>query len=185
MLAFTDPLSDDDIGANAVISAAEPVFAVVFAVDVALLHAHSGFHQYWTGPEWKWNVADFVVVVSGLVGLLPGVDANFGVLRMVRILRPLKTLSKVESIKHVRSHHTVFTATPLSGVTKLIVHLGPILFCRQVVVALGRSLPGLANVFAMVCFVIFVYGLFGLKFWIGALEGRCVNKMGGNGAKAF
>ena len=52
---------------------------------------------------------------------------------------------------------------------------------KHVVVALGESIPGLGNVFALVLFVIFIYALFGVKLWVGTLEGRCVLPYGVDG----
>jgi hypothetical protein len=52
---------------------------------------------------------------------------------------------------------------------------------KHVVVALGESIPGLGNVFALVLFVIFIYALFGVKMWVGTLEGRCALPYGVEG----
>ena len=45
-----------------------------------------------------WNVLDFLVVVVGWVGLLPGV-ANLTALRAIRVLRPLRSVKKIEKMR--------------------------------------------------------------------------------------
>jgi len=45
-----------------------------------------------------WNMLDFVVVVTGIYGLL-GFESNFGALRTIRLLRPLRSINKVRGIR--------------------------------------------------------------------------------------
>eukprot|EP01051_Picozoa_sp_SAG22_P016754 SAG22_NODE_2434_length_2576_cov_2.410008_1_plen_793_part_10 len=45
---------------------------------------------------------------------------------------------------------------------------------KMVVTALLKSIPGLGNVMALVTFFVFIFALFGLKIWTGALQGRCI-----------
>jgi hypothetical protein len=142
LMAFYEPLKEDDSGANWLIKQTEAVFTLIFLFDVLMQLGHSGPKRFFTGKDRWWNLLDVFVVGAGLISFLPGSDSSLGMLRTLRVLRPLRSLNKVESVKHV-------------------------------VVALGTSIPGLANVFALVLFVIFIYALFGVKLWVGTLEGRC------------
>ena len=45
-----------------------------------------------------WNVLDFLVVVIGWLGFIPGM-ANVSALRTVRVLRPLKSVKKIRSLR--------------------------------------------------------------------------------------
>ena len=142
LMAFFDPLEGDERGANWLIKQSEPVFTIIFLIDVLLQLVHSGFKRFFLGKDWMWNWLDTVVVAFGIASMFLDADSSLGMLRMLRVLRPLRTLNKVQSVKHV-------------------------------VVALGTSIPGLANVFGLVVFVICIYALFGVKLWVGVLEGRC------------
>ena len=48
-----------------------------------------------------WNVLDFIIVTTSLMPLV--IDINFSVksLRAIRVLRPLKTITKVRSLKMI------------------------------------------------------------------------------------
>ena len=50
-----------------------------------------------------WNVLDFVIVITSLMPLV--IDLNFSVnsLRAIRVLRPLKTITKVKALKMIVS----------------------------------------------------------------------------------
>ena len=142
LMAFFDPLEGDERGANWLIKQSEPVFTIVFLIDVLLQLVHSGFKRFFLGKDWMWNWLDTVVVAFGIASMFLDADSSLGMLRMLRVLRPLRTLNKVQSVKHV-------------------------------VVALGTSIPGLANVLLLAAFMVFIFALFGLKLWIGVLSGRC------------
>ena len=87
LLGCRDPLKSDGEGINSMIGRLEPVFTGIFCLDVLLMHAHDGVRRYWTGQDWRWNQLDFFVVCVGVIGFLPGVDSNLGILRMIRVLR--------------------------------------------------------------------------------------------------
>ena len=44
-----------------------------------------------------WNKLDFIVVVSGVIGVFFE-GANVGVIRTIRLLRPLRSINKVRGI---------------------------------------------------------------------------------------
>jgi hypothetical protein len=58
-----------------------------------------------------WNILDFIIVTTSLLPIV--IDLNFSVnsLRAIRVLRPLKTITKVKSLKMIVS--TLFYAFSL------------------------------------------------------------------------
>ena len=96
-----------------------------------------------------------VVVVAA--GLAAFLPGTDNQLGMLRMLRVLRPLRTLNKVESV----------------------------KHVAVALGSSIPGLANVFALVMFVIFIYALFGVKLWVGTLEGRCALPMGVEGESSL
>jgi len=72
-----------------------------------------------------WNILDFVVVVSGLIEMLPFLEAggSLGVLRLFRLLRPLRSLNAVPQLK-------ILVNTLLRSMLKLgnVIVLGAFLF---------------------------------------------------------
>ena len=47
-----------------------------------------------------WNILDFIIVLISLVNFLPGLNPGFlKALRAARVLRPLKSISKLEKMK--------------------------------------------------------------------------------------
>lgn len=44
-----------------------------------------------------WNVLDFIVVLSGIIEVLPGVP-RLSALRTLRVLRPLRSVNAIPSI---------------------------------------------------------------------------------------
>jgi hypothetical protein len=106
MLAFADPIESrraeaegrPERGANAFIDAADPVFTVIFTVDLLVgLTAHGG-RRFWRDP---WNVLDGVVVGAGWISFVPGVDAEG--IKPLRLARVFQLLSKVGSMRMVVS----------------------------------------------------------------------------------
>ncbi len=51
----------------------------------------------------KWNILDFVVAVEGLVSLVFSQSSSLSGFRLVRVLRPLRTLSRLRGLKLVIS----------------------------------------------------------------------------------
>lgn len=45
-----------------------------------------------------WNLIDFIVVISSILGFLPN-KVNIGTIRVIRIFRPLKAVSQLKCIK--------------------------------------------------------------------------------------
>jgi hypothetical protein len=49
-----------------------------------------------------WNIIDFVVVIVGYLQLfIQGADINLGGLRTFRVLRPLRSIQRIEGLKRI------------------------------------------------------------------------------------
>ena len=51
----------------------------------------------------SWNILDFVIVVSGYVGMMFQGGTNLSVLRSFRVIRPLRTISSIEGLRVIVS----------------------------------------------------------------------------------
>jgi len=114
-LAMADYTSVDDTNnlsahgsiRNQIIIESEIYFTSIFICEFALKIIGLGVygeHSYFAD---SWNWLDFLVVVSSLVSLAPGV-ANVNILRTFRVLRPLKSLRSlpgVADIVEVKTHN--------------------------------------------------------------------------------
>jgi len=85
-----------------------------------------------------WNILDFVIVSSAIVGLIPGTGniSFLKALRMLRILRPLRLISRNKNLK-------------------------------LAIICLIKSLPAIANLLLIVLFFIFLLGILGTTLWSG------------------
>lgn len=50
-----------------------------------------------------WNIMDFVIVSTSLLPLIVNINFSVNSLRAIRVLRPLKTITKVKSLKMIVS----------------------------------------------------------------------------------
>jgi len=84
---------------NKLVTVSEPIFTSVFTFEAVVRIIGTGLvvgkGTYLSDP---WNWIDFTVVLSGLLSFFPQV-ANVSVLRTFRLLRPLKSLSALSSIR--------------------------------------------------------------------------------------
>lgn len=76
------------------------LFTILFTLEFIIKVVAFGFvmdnHTYLRDP---WNWLDFVVVVTGLISLLPGISANLQALRIFRLIRPLKTITMLPNMR--------------------------------------------------------------------------------------
>jgi voltage-dependent calcium channel T type alpha-1G len=98
-LAMTQPAVTNPAGLDAFLSVMEYFFTVVFCLELVLRVIGLGFilhpHSYMRAP---WNMLDFVIVVTSLVSLfLDG--GNYSALRVVRVLRPLRSVSRIKNLR--------------------------------------------------------------------------------------
>lgn len=50
-----------------------------------------------------WNILDFVIVVTSLLPIVITINFSVNALRAIRVLRPLKTITKVKALKMIVS----------------------------------------------------------------------------------
>lgn len=67
--------------------------------------------------EDQWNKLDFIIVISGIIDIF--VQADLSVMRMFRVLRPLKLISKNPTVKII-IQSLVESITGLANVTLLL-----------------------------------------------------------------
>eukprot|EP00804_Cyclotella_cryptica_P023302 CCRYP_000468-RC/>CCRYP_000468-RC protein AED:0.16 eAED:0.16 QI:0/0.71/0.37/1/0.85/0.75/8/25/1511 len=86
---------------NRMIEKAELVFTAIFTVECILKCVAHGF---WRGEKAYvrdgWNVLDLFIVIVSILGLLPNAP-NFSVLRSFRVMRPLRSISKLPSLRKI------------------------------------------------------------------------------------
>jgi hypothetical protein len=133
-----------DAPENKVMESADPVLLTFFTLECFLKVAAMGmFLDQNSYLRDGWNWLDFVVVVTGLVGVLPldgSLDLSF--LRVFRVLRPLRSLTVMPEM-------------------------------RVLVNTVLRSIPRLADVLGMALFLFLIFGIMGINFWGGVLFRQC------------
>lgn len=94
-----------------------------------------------------WNCLDIFIVITGLLEFFPATGGNSSsvILRTFRLLRPLRALRAVGRFKDL----------------------------RMLVELLIGCVPMLANVFGLISFIFFVFGILGVQLWGGFLQGKC------------
>ena len=85
-----------------------------------------------------WNILDFIIVTSAIVGLIPGTGniSFLKALRMLRILRPLRLISRNKNLK-------------------------------LAIICLIKSIPSIVNLLLIVLFFIFLLGILGNTLFSG------------------
>ena len=103
LLAVESPLTDPDGSLMAVLSILDLIFTIVFTLELVLKNIAWGFmfngkQSYIRNP---WNIIDFIIVLFSLISLFAtNVDLSiFKALRLLRVLRPLRMISKNEGLK--------------------------------------------------------------------------------------
>lgn len=80
----------------------DTVFSIIFITEASVKILAMGFvlHKYSYLRE-AWNCLDFFIVLVSIVGMLPLSDAasSLKILRTFRILRPLRSINKLPSVK--------------------------------------------------------------------------------------
>ena len=146
VLAMYDPL-DPDSEHNANLENIGLYFTAIFACELILKVIAFGFvfgdNAYLRTP---WNGLDFIVVATGMLDFIPGFESQFGVLRTIRLLRPLKTITTIRSMR-------VLVASLLSAST----------------------MRGILSVCTLLFFMLVVFGIIGVEFFSGILRQRCIN----------
>ena len=115
-LAITDPTcpegcSHRNPNIDALLFYAEFVFCVLFTVEMTLKVIAEGLIGHRNAYLWSmWNWLDFVVVVVGWLTLTGATSGGMSALRSVRVLRPLRTITRVRGMKVLVS--SIISAIP-------------------------------------------------------------------------
>lgn len=98
-MALDDPLSNYTSPEQKTI---ENIFIVLYSMEMGLKILAYGFvlnpGSYLRDP---WNVLDFVIVVTSLLPFFINLSFSVNSLRAIRVLRPLKTITKVKVLKMI------------------------------------------------------------------------------------
>jgi hypothetical protein len=105
-LALDDPNVQTNTVFNQALCDCDLAFLIIFTLEMVLKMGAYGvfFHSrsYLRDP---WNLLDCFVVITGLVTIgisgLSCTKTGASALRVVRVFRPLRTVSKVQSLKHI------------------------------------------------------------------------------------
>merc|ERR1719271_565725 len=104
-------------------------------------------YGFWHGPNCYlsdgWNWMDFIVVVTGLFGIIAkSVGVNFDFLRVFRVMRPLRSLTVVPEMK-------------------------------KIVNTVIMSIPKLGSVLSMGMFLMTIFGILALNLFTGVFFRSC------------
>lgn len=145
LLAIERPLDDPASQKNAILKVIDYVMTGIFALEmlVKILSLGFAFNGHNSYIRNGWNILDFIIVMSSVAGLLPGVEkiSFLKALRMLRILRPLRLISRNKGLK-------------LS------------------IMSLIASIPDIANLMLIVFFFLFMMGILGTTLFCGKFY-RC------------
>ena len=103
-LAMEEPLEDPESNKRKVIYTIDLVMTIIFTIEALLKIITFGFLFNGSSSYLRdsWNILDFVIVVSALLGLFGSADIGFfKVLRIMRVLRPLRMITRVRGLKIV------------------------------------------------------------------------------------
>jgi hypothetical protein len=110
------------------------VFTMLFLIEMCLKIIAYGFvlddFTYLRDP---WNWLDFIIVVAGLISLLPDSSSHLLVLRTFRLIRPLKTISRMPNMR-------IFISTLINSLVDLSTVFLLLLFFFFIFSILGLSI---------------------------------------------
>lgn len=99
MMALDDPLTDSDRNI-----ALENTFIVIYTLEMTIKIFAFGFlFNYKAYLRDLWNILDFVIVMTSLMPFFITIGFSVNSLRAIRVLRPLKTITKVKALKMIVS----------------------------------------------------------------------------------
>lgn len=99
-LALDRPGVDPDSALGQVIATSDLVFVIIFAVECGIKLVALGIMREPDGYfRSAWNWLDFLIVIEGIVSTSTDGDGQLSGLRAFRVLRPLKTVSRLEGLK--------------------------------------------------------------------------------------
>jgi len=87
---------------NLIIEVSEPIFSAIFMFEAILKIVAVGFSRDENSYlRSGWNILDFFVIITSLIAMLPLSNRRLRVLRIFRVLRPLKVNSKVKGLRNI------------------------------------------------------------------------------------
>jgi hypothetical protein len=102
-LVFENPLNDPEGVTFAILQTLEYISSAIFLLEVLIKVVAMGF--YFNGPDSYArkgaNVLDFLIVFMSIISLFPqGYNlSHLKIIRMIRLLRPLRVISKNEGLR--------------------------------------------------------------------------------------
>lgn len=102
-------------------------------------------HNYFVGPEWKWNVFDFAIVmlsvpeVAGLIFGGSGGGGNLMILRLFRLARLLKLVGKIKKLQSIVMG--LVAGIKAAGYIAILLFLVFYIFAIAGILAFGRNDP--------------------------------------------
>ena len=125
----------------------DAILCVIFVVEAVLKLCAAGRKLYFSN---SWNWLDATVATESVVGYLLDAAGSGGGASPLRSLKALRVLR------------------PLRALTRF-----PQL--QRVIIALGSSLRGLADILLLLSFYLLLFSLVAVSLWSGALRSRCVS----------
>jgi hypothetical protein len=119
------------------------IFCFIFSAELLLRLGASTPRQFYTGPEWSWNIFDTVVVVLQVIEVFVSgaVDKQTHLGGVIRISRAVRILRLVSALRSCRSFRVLVTA--IAGTLKncawavvlllLVIYVFSIIFTQSVV----------------------------------------------------
>eukprot|EP00754_Rhynchopus_humris_P048123 Rhum_TRINITY_DN7588_c0_g1::Rhum_TRINITY_DN7588_c0_g1_i1::g.23587::m.23587 len=99
-LAMDIPATEDNASLQDFLRASEYFFQAAFTVEMLMKAVALGFvHHPHAYLRSTWNCIDFLVVIGGFISFIG--QANVSVLRLVRVVRPLRTISRVAGMRTI------------------------------------------------------------------------------------
>ena len=132
-LALETPLDDPEGEKVKILTIIDYIMTVIFTFEAAVKIIAVGF-AFAGKPSYirlPWNIIDFVIVLSALLGIAAGdaIDISFiKALRIMKILRPLRIIAKNPKLKIA-------------------------------IISLGRSIPNIVNLQVIVLFFVFLFSI--------------------------
>ena len=146
-MAIEEPRdTDPNSGAKEIMFALSTVFWSIFAFECVNKVIGMGLLQGKSAYlSDNWNRLDFVIVLTGITDFLDIEGSSMVVARTFRLLRPLRALRAIGRFKDL----------------------------RMLVELLLGCIPMLFNVFALLLFILFVFGILGVQLFSEDMKGRC------------
>eukprot|EP00002_Diphylleia_rotans_P014058 TRINITY_DN2735_c0_g2_i2.p1 TRINITY_DN2735_c0_g2~~TRINITY_DN2735_c0_g2_i2.p1 ORF type:complete len:1772 (-),score=312.10 TRINITY_DN2735_c0_g2_i2:100-5415(-) len=102
-LAISDPTSSENSSRNKTVRKAEFAFMIIFTIEFVIKVIAFAFIQGRNAYlKDRWNWIDFFVIIVGFLSFHPSIE-NYSAIRTIRVLRPLRTIGRVKSLRVIVS----------------------------------------------------------------------------------